>query len=53
MHDPLTQICSFPTYAFQEWMRTQWWIPKKITYDRSGAGTETEPVREGFAVIRI
>lgn len=30
MHDPLTQVCSFPNYATQQWMERQWWIPSFI-----------------------
>ena len=31
MHDPMTMICSFPTYPQQEWMRGKAWIPLFIS----------------------
>lgn len=30
MHDPMTMICSFPSYDQQKWMEKKWWIPKRI-----------------------
>lgn len=30
MHDPMTLICTFPSYASREWMGKHWWIPRFI-----------------------
>jgi len=32
MHDPLTQICSFPNYATQCWMAERKWIPRWLSH---------------------
>lgn len=47
MHDPMTQICSFPSYDQQEWMRKQWWIPAFISNFTLFTLWHNDPCKDG------
>lgn len=47
MHDPMTQICSFPSYRQQEWMQKRWWIPKFIARYELFTLWHVDPEKDG------
>ncbi len=47
MHDPETQICSFPSYQMRQWMESKRWLPRWLSAFELFTLWHVDPCRRG------